>query len=282
MMCLSTSLGIGLRHPHYQQMLAEKPKIAWLEVHSENFMFKGGPAIDLLSSINEYYPLSFHGIGLSLGSASGLHKDHLKRLKKLTDQFQPFLLSEHLSWSTVGRTFLPDLLPTPYTHESLQVFANNIDKAQNYLKRNFFIENPSSYLQYNISDYTEVDFLVELSKQTGAKILLDVNNVFVSSFNHQWDPYAYICAIPPAMIGEIHLAGHTIKEIDPLNKIRIDTHDNFVCPEVWDLYRFTLEHLAGEVKEISVLLEWDAKIPALDVLLGEVAKAGMMEISKRI
>jgi len=273
MKSLSTTLGIGLRYPHYQQVLAEKPKIAWLEVHSENFMFKGGPAMDLLTSIGNHYPLSFHGIGLSLGSATGLRKDHLKRLKKLIDQFQPFLLSEHLSWSNMGKTFLPDLLPIPYTHESLEVFADNIDKAQNYLNRSFLIENPSSYLEYNISNYAEADFLAALSKKTGAKILLDINNVFVSCFNHGWDAHKYIKAIPPQLVGEIHLAGHTVKQIDPINKILIDSHDNFVCQEVWDLYDFTLQHLATELEKIPVLLEWDSDIPSLDVLLDEITKA---------
>ena len=272
-MSFSTLLGIGLRHPHYQQVLEEKPNIAWLEIHSENFMFAGGPAMDLLASVGQHYPLSFHGIGLSLGSATSLSRDHLKRIKKLNDRFHPFLLSEHLSWSSAGRTFLPDLLPIPYTSESLQIFSDNIDKAQNYLQRSLLIENPSSYLEYNFSEYQEQDFLVELIKKTGAKILLDVNNIFVSCSNHGWNAFNYISAIPPRLIGELHLAGHSIKEVNGKNSIRIDTHDGFVCPEVWDLYRFTLKHLATELTEIPTLLEWDANIPSLDVLLNEVRKA---------
>jgi uncharacterized protein (UPF0276 family) len=265
----SELIGIGLRHPHYYQVLEEKPDIGWLEVHTENFMLKGGPLLDLLFAIRQHYPLSFHGIGLSLGSASGIRNDHLKRIKKLLQRFDPFLISDHLSWSTIGRTYLPDLLPLPYTEESLKVFVNNIDKAQNYLQRTLLIENPSSYLEYVSSEYSEAEFLAELVKRTGAQILLDVNNIFVSCSNHNWNANAYIKAIPAAAVKEIHLAGHSIKEDDKNNILRIDTHDNTVCNEVWELYQQALKHVGA----IPTLLEWDAEIPTLDILLNEARKA---------
>lgn len=265
-----SALGIGLRFPHYQQILAEKPAIGWLEVHTENFMLTGGPLLDLLYTIRQHYPLSLHGIGLSLGSADGVQVTHLKRLKKLVDRYEPFLLSEHLSWSSIGGTYLPDLLPIPYTEESLTVFANNVDQAQNYLGRNLLIENPSSYLEYHTSTYPEAEFLAELARRTGAKILLDINNIFVSSMNHQWDPYAYIQAIPKQMIDEIHVAGHSIQVTDNNAILRIDTHDTYVSPEVWKLYHYTVQHIG---KMVPTLLEWDAEIPELQVLLQEAYKA---------
>ena len=262
-------IGIGLRHPHYYQILQERPNIDWLEVHTENFMLSGGPLLDLLFSIRQHYPLSFHGIGLSLGSAQGVRKAHLQRIKTLVKRFQPVLLSDHLSWSTTGRTYLPDLLPIPYTEESLTIFADNIDHVQNYLQTTLLIENPSSYLEYASSTYPEAEFLAELIKRTGAKILLDVNNIYVSCCNHGWDPHAYIQAIPPDAVEEIHLAGHSIAAQDDTHVLRIDTHDNYVCPEVWELYGYTLKQFGL----VPTLLEWDAALPDLSILLNEAKKA---------
>lgn len=266
---MSKLVGIGLRHPHYYQVLEEQPNIGWLEVHTENFMLKGGPLLELLFSIRQSYPLSFHGIGLSLGSADGVSEEHLKRIKELSQRFEPFLISDHLSWSNIGQTFLPDLLPLPYTTESLQIFTENIDKAQNYLQRTLLIENPSSYLEYTNSEYSEATFLSELTKRTGAKILLDVNNVFVSCSNHQWNIMDYINTLPLFAVQEIHLAGHSIKHDDNNNILRIDTHDDYVCAEVWELYQHVVNHLG----KIPTLVEWDANIPSLDTLLMEAYKA---------
>jgi uncharacterized protein (UPF0276 family) len=262
-------IGIGLRHPHYLQVLEEKPAIGWLEVHTENFMLKGGPLLDLLFSIRQYYPLSFHGIGLSLGSANGVRVQHLKRIKTLIKQFDPFLLSDHLSWSYAGRNFLPDLLPIPYTKESLQVFAENIDQAQDFLQRTLLIENPSSYLEYTESTYSEIEFLNELTKRTGAKILLDVNNIYVSSCNHGWDPLAYLQGINHTAVQEIHLAGHSVKTVANDQLLRIDTHDDFVCAEVWQLYQAAIHYLGP----VHTLLEWDTDLPSLTTLIQEAQKA---------
>lgn len=262
-------IGIGLRHPHYVQVLAEKPALGWLEVHPENFMQEGGPSPNLLFTIREHYPLSFHGVGLSLGSAQGLRILHLKRLKKLIDEYDPFLVSDHLSWSYTEDTFLPDLLPIPYTEEALQIFADNIDKAQNFLQRTLLIENPSSYIEYQASTYSETEFLNALIKHSGAKLLLDVNNVYVSCYNHGWNTKSYLQALNPHSIQEIHLSGHSIKQLANQQILRIDTHGNFVCTEVWELYAMAI-HLFGPS---YTLLEWDQDIPALSTLIQEAHKA---------
>ncbi|HAT9803938.1 TPA: DUF692 family protein [Legionella pneumophila subsp. pneumophila] len=261
--------GIGLRAPHYAQILEEKPDIDWLEVHTENFLLEGGPLLELLFSISQHYPLSFHGIGLSLGSAEGACTTHLNRIKTLIDRFKPALLSDHLSWSAIGSTYLPDLLPVPYNEESLIMISNNIDKVQSCLKRTLLIENPASYLEYQTSSYSEPDFLAEIIKRTGAKLLLDINNIYVSCSNHNRDPYQYIQKIPHEAVQEIHLAGHSIAYQDNMSFLRIDTHNNYVCPEVWDLYRYAI-HYTGLV---PTLLEWDTEIPSLDTLLNEARKS---------
>lgn len=266
---MNTLIGIGLRQPHYQQILQERPTIGWVEVHSENFFQAGGPAIDLLQEIRELYPISLHGVGLSLGSATGLHQDHLQRLKKLLDLTQPFLVSEHLSWSRINDIYCPDLLPIPYTDESLKIFIENVDKVQDFLNQEILIENPSSYIEYQKSHIEEVDFLTSLCQQTGAKILLDVNNIFVSCSNHEWNAQSYIDAIPSHLIQEIHLAGHSLSAIAPDQTLRIDTHDNKVCEEVWELYAYTLKKSGLK----HTLLEWDSEIPPLNVLIDEAQKA---------
>ncbi len=266
---MSRLIGIGLRQPHYQQVILERPSIGWLEVHSENFFQAGGPALNLLKEIRELYPVSLHGVGLSLGSATGLHQDHLQRLKKLMDFTQPFLISEHLSWSRINGIYCPDLLPVPYTDECLNIIIDNINKAQDFLNREILIENPSSYLEYKTSQHEEVDFLVSLCQKTGAKILLDVNNIFVSCSNHQWNAKKYIDTIPSDLVKEIHLAGHSITEIAPNQNLRVDTHDSKVCEEVWDLYAYTLKKCGLK----HTLLEWDSEIPPLYELIEEAEKA---------
>ncbi|WP_454783232.1 MNIO family bufferin maturase [Legionella sp. WA2022007384] len=262
-------IGIGLRPPHYAQIVLQKPKIDWLEVHTEHFMSDGGPLLDILSAIGEIYPISFHGVGLSLGSVQGLCKNHLKRIKTLVKRFEPVLLSDHLSWSNTERAYLPDLLPIPYNEESLVMIANHIDEAQNYLQRVLLIENPSSYLEYRTSSYSEGEFLAELVKRTGAQILLDVNNIYVSCFNHGWDPYQYIQSIPYEKVQEIHLAGHSSHMFDEKNSLLLDTHDGPVCEEVWELYRYAVDRIGP----VPTLMEWDADLPDLEVLLNEARKS---------
>lgn len=261
-------VGIGLRHCHYEQFISTKPDIDWVEVHSENFFSAGDNLLSLLYKVRQDYPISLHGIGLSLGSAEGVRIEHLTKLRDLINIIDPILVSEHLSWSISGSVYLPDLLPLPYTKESLQVLTDNVSRTQDFLKRKILIENPSSYLEYSESEFEEADFLVTLAVRTGAKILLDVNNVFVSCSNHNEDAAKYIRSIPTSMIGEVHLAGHQLKQITEDTFIRIDTHDNCVCEEVWDLY----ESLTASFIPPYVLLEWDADLPELETLVSEAKK----------
>jgi uncharacterized protein len=261
-------IGVGLRHPHYTQVIAEQPPIGWFEVHSENF-FHAVPALNSLRIIRNNYPISLHGIGLSLGSADGLITSHLNNLNNLIKEIDPFLISEHLSWGYISGTYLSDLLPIPYNEDSLNIFIKNIDQTQNFLKREILIENPSSYLEYNASNMVEVDFLVSICQRTGAKILLDVNNIFVSCYNHKWNPKEYIDKIPVNLVKEIHLAGHSTKYISENDSILIDTHDNIICKEVWDLYAYTIKKFRG----VHTLIEWDINIPKLSTLIEEANKA---------
>jgi uncharacterized protein len=251
----SSFIGLGLRYPHYQQVLEEQPAIGWFEVHSENFF-------------RTQYPISLHGVGLSLGSDQDPSMEHLQRLKNLILHMDPFLISEHLSWSTLRGTYIPDLLPIPYNAESLGIFSKNIEKTQDFLGRLLLIENPSSYLEYTGSDWTESEFLVELCRRTGAKILLDINNLFVSASNHGWDPKQYINSIPIDLVKELHIAGHSCKSLSENKIIRIDTHDQKVCPQVWELYGYATQRFGC----IRSLLEWDAELPPLSDLQQEAQK----------
>ncbi len=262
-------VGVGLRHPHYSYILENKPSIGWFEVHSENYFMKGGPSLQFLEKIREDYPLSLHGIGLSLGSAEGLDLNHLSQLKDLIHRFSPFLVSEHLSWSVVQGTYLSDLLPVPYTEETLACFAQHIDEAQTFLGREILIENPSSYLEYKESTFSETDFLTSLCQKTGAKILLDINNVYVSSFNHGWDASAYLQAISPSLVGEVHLAGHSRRTFEDGTVLRVDTHSSRVCDEVWELYDQAIQRGIYA----PTLIEWDVDIPEFEVLMEEAKAA---------
>ncbi len=256
--------GIGLRAPHYRQILKDRPALGWLEVHSENFFANGGLPAHFLNLFREHYSLSFHGVGLSLGSSDPLNAAHLDKLARLVDHFQPALISEHLSWSSVGGRYVNDLLPMPYTRESLRTVAARVYQAQEKLQRQILIENISSYLQFEDSVMAEVDFLLELAGRTGCGLLLDVNNVYVSACNHGFDAAAYLRAIPGRLVQEIHLAGHTLHQFDE-GEIRIDTHNQRVCPEVWALYDLAIQLYGPK----PTLIEWDSDLPALDVLLDE-------------
>lgn len=258
-------IGLGLRHPHYQEVLTETPKVSWFEVHAENFFQAGGATPAFLSTIAKTYPISLHGVGLSLGSVGGLDFNHLKRLKNLINQIQPFLVSEHLSWGKIGHNHLPDLLPVPYTDESLAIFIENVSLAQDYLNCQLLIENPSSYLQYCETHWHEADFLTEVCRATGCKLLLDVNNVFVSCANHGWDAQLYLSKIPQDLVKEIHIAGHSFKKLSDNQLIRIDTHDQNVCNEVWQLYGLAIKRFGPQF----TLLERDGNIPSLAELIKE-------------
>ena len=260
-------LGIGLRANHYEDILSNNYPIGWLEVHSENF-FYGHKSLSLLKKIREKYNISLHGVGLSLGSADGVTNFHLEKLKDLIDELDPFLISEHLSWSRINGQYAPDLLPIPYNQESMDIFCKNIDATQKYLQKEILIENPSSYIEYYSSNIQEYEFLPKICELTGAKILLDVNNIFVSCHNHGWDPKFYIDNIPKNYVKEIHIAGHSSKEIQD-TQVFIDTHDDYPKQEVWELYGYAISRFG----QVHSLLEWDAKIPTMSELVEEVKKA---------
>jgi uncharacterized protein (UPF0276 family) len=263
------SVGIGLRAPHYREILKKRPaSAAWFEVHSENYFGRGGEPLFFLEKIRADYPVSLHGVGLSLGSTDVLDRSHLQQLKALIARIEPGLVSEHLSWSSFGGVFLNDLSPLPYTEEALGHLAWRIGRVQDFLGRRILIENPSSYLEYLDSVYAECEFLSELSRRTGCGILLDVNNLYVSCRNHGWNAQDYLRRIPPESVMEIHLAGHAVNRWAG-REIAIDTHDRPVCEAVWDLYEAALRLVGPK----PVLIEWDADLPPLAVLLREAAKA---------
>ena len=260
--------GIGLRFPHHQAVADTRPEVAWLEVHTENYM-GGGTPLRYLETIRRDYPLSLHGVGLSLGSAEGLDAGHLERVRRTVERFEPGLVSEHLSWSVVGGTYLADLLPLPLTEEALDVVCRHVEQVQACLKRRILVENPSTYLQFRHSTIPEWEFLANVAQRTGCGILCDVNNIYVSACNHGWDASAYIAALPLAAVGEIHLAGHAVKKLDGGRTLRIDDHGSRVAPEVWALYAEALARFGP----VPTLIEWDTGVPPLEVLLEEAARA---------
>lgn len=264
--------GIGLRFPHHGDMAATLPPVGFLEIHPENYL-GGGRPVAALTALRRDYPVSMHGVGLSLGSADGLDLAHLDRLRLLADRLEPALVSEHLSWSSFDGTFLNDLLPLPYTEESLDVIACNVETMQDRLRRRVLIENPSRYVEFAHSIIPEPEFLAELSRRTGCGLLLDVNNVYVTARNLGGDPLAVLAALPAEKIGEIHLAGHFLRRLDDGSDIRIDDHGAPVCDEVWQLYRAAI----ARIGPVPTLIEWDCRIPALDVLVAEAALADRVQ-----
>ncbi len=260
--------GIGLRAPHHQQVIETRPDVGWLEVHSENYFGDGGSPLDYLERARELYPVSLHGVGLSLGSTDPLNREHLRRLKRLIARIEPGLVSEHLCWSSVDGRYLNDLLPLPYTEEAAAHLVVRIEEAQEFLGRQILIENLSSYLQYAHSTIPEWEFLATIAARADCGILLDVNNIYVSARNHRFDPLLYLRAIPSARVQEIHLAGHMIKRFDD-GDILIDTHNARVSADVWALYRYTLSHLGAR----PTLIEWDTDLPELAVLIDEARLA---------
>ncbi len=256
--------GIGLRAPHYREILEKRPNIGWLEVHSENFFSDGGQPLFYLEQIRNHYPLSLHGVGLFLGSTDPMNWDHLDRLKSLIDRFEPDFVSEHLCWGSAQGRFLNDLLPLPYTEQALDHFCRQVQRAQELLGRTLLIENVCSYLQYKESTIPEWEFIAEVSQRTGCGLLLDVNNIYVNSVNYQFDPEIYFQSIPLNAVREIHLAG-----FDDTGDCLIDTHSQPVFPEVWELYRQAVKRF----DETPTLIEWDTDVPELSVLLEEARKA---------
>jgi uncharacterized protein (UPF0276 family) len=268
---IPAAAGIGLRFPHHEQVLRERPAVAWFEVHAENF-FGGGSTRRVLERVRRDYPLSLHGVGLSLGSAGELDGGHLRRIAELVCSIEPGLVSEHLSWSVVGGEYLADLLPLPMTEEALDVVCRHVEQTQTLLQRRILIENPSSYLQFRHSTIPEWEFITTVAQRTGCGILCDVNNIYVSACNHGWDAQTYLSALPAAAVGEIHLAGHAVRTLDNGSVIRIDNHGARVAAEVWALYGEALRCFGTT----PTLIEWDTDIPAFDVLLDEAAQASAL------
>lgn len=262
--------GIGLRTPHVDQILRERPPLAWLEAHSENYFQDGGAQVEKLAAVRAQYPLSLHGVGLSLGSADPLDLGHLRKLRRLVDWSEPALVSEHLSWASIGGVHFNDLLPLPYTEEALRLMAARVRQVQDFLGRRILIENISSYLRFEVgaAQLKEWDFLAALADETDCGLLVDINNIFVSACNHGFDANDYLAALPPQRVLEMHLAGHTVTCRDR-QRILIDTHSTPVCAEVWQLYAHALDRFGP----LPTLIEWDTDIPALEVLMAEADRA---------
>jgi uncharacterized protein (UPF0276 family) len=256
--------GLGLRREHYRDFLETHVLVDFVEVISENFMVAGGQPLDILRRVRERHPVALHGVSMSIGSADGLRRDYLVRLKALVAAVDPLYVSDHLSWSRIGRFNSHDLLPLPYTEEALDVVCANIARAQDALGRAMLFENPSSYLVLPGADMAEWEFLARMCERTGCGLLLDVNNVFVSAANHGFDPFAFLDGIPAQHVRQVHLAGHSQGD-----GLLIDTHDQPVPDGVWALYA----HAVARCGPVATMIERDADIPPLSALLAELALA---------
>jgi uncharacterized protein len=269
--------GIGLRHAHYRDVTETKPAVGWLEAHPENY-FGGGLNRHYLTKARELYPLSFHAVGMSLGSAERVRRGHLQNIKELIGIYQPFQVSDHASWSMSGNAHLNDLLPLPYTEETLGILCRNVSETQEFLGRRILVENPSTYLSFRENAMSEWEFMNETARRTGCGILLDVNNIYVQSRNHGFDALEYLSGIEKQFVGEIHLAGHSERESANGEKVLIDTHDSLVRPEVWDLYGFAV----GRFGAVPTLIEWDQKLPPLTTLVAEAQRANAIITSRDV
>ena len=264
--------GVGLKPVHFQEILDTQPDIGFFEVHAENYMVAGGPFHHYLGRIRERYPLSVHGVGLSIGADAPLDEGHLHALATVLKRYEPQSFSEHLAWSTHGDVFLNDLLPAPYTQATLQRVCAHIDQTQSYVKRRMLLENPATYVEFSESTMDEATFLNEVVRRTGCGLLLDVNNVHVCSVNHQRDARAYIQSLPLAQVGEIHLAGFAKQQDGDGDLLLIDSHGSPVAQAVWDLYAFTL----GLTGAVATLIERDSDVPSWPILFAEAGLAEQM------
>ena len=261
--------GLGLKTEHFTEVLETRPDIGFFEVHAENYMVAGGPFHHYLGLIRAQYPLSLHGVGLSIGGEAPLDREHLARLATLIERYQPQSFSEHLAWSSHGPVFLNDLLPLAYDASTLERVCAHVDQVQSTLKRPMLLENPSTYLQFQRSTLDETDFISEIVRRTGCGLLLDVNNVYVSCINHQRDPLAYIDALPLHAVGEIHLAGFA-EDTDSLgDRLLIDDHGAPIDNAVWQLYAQVLARTGA----VATLIERDNQVPAFSVLQAEARQA---------
>jgi hypothetical protein len=266
---LPSRAGVGLKPEHIDTILGERPDVGFFEVHAENYMGEGGPPHRRLEAIRALYPLSLHGVGLSIGSPRPLDKAHLARLAGLAERYQPGLFSEHLAWSSHDQGFLNDLLPLPYTEETLASVCAHIDQTQETLRRRMLLENPSTYVLFAESVIPETEFLAAIARRTGCGLLLDINNVEVSATNHDFDPLAYLEAFPLEHVGEIHLAGYAEAEDDAGHLLLIDAHDSPVRPGVWTLY----EAVISRIGRRPTLVEWDNDVPEWPILQAEARRA---------
>ena len=267
-MDMTTTVGIGLRSQHLDQLLEEPTRPVFLEVHAENYL-RPSPSRDKVMRLRRSFEFSVHAVGLSLGSADGIDDEHLERVARLVDQLQPALVSEHLSWSCFEGRFFNDLLPLPYTEESLEIVARNVGRVQDRLGRQIAIENPSGYLGFSVSTLTEAEFLDELARRSGCDLLLDINNVAVTAHNLGLDPAEWLNELPGEAIAQFHLAGHSRNVLDDGSSILIDDHGSRVCGRVWSLFGEVLQRFGPR----PTLIEWDTDIPPLAVLLDEAARA---------
>jgi len=270
MKVLPQRAGVSLKSQHYQSIIDGRPAVGFFEVHAENYMVDGGPQHRALADISALYPLSLHGVGLSLGAADGVDPDHLDRFRQLVNRYDPVLVSEHLAISGGAGAYLSDLLPVPLTATMLDCVSDNIARVQDTIGRSILIENPASTIAYDQSVMTEAAFLAALVDRTGCGLLLDINNIFVSAQNFGFEPSAYIQAVPAGAVGEYHLAGHAVRLVDG-HHIHLDDHGGPISAPVWQLYTEALRHIGAR----PTLVEWDNNIPDFDVLLSEAHKADL-------
>ncbi|MCR9213711.1 MAG: DUF692 domain-containing protein [Proteobacteria bacterium] len=270
--CIPVRAGAGFKSVHYDEILNGDHAAGWFEVHAENYMGEGGRPHEMLERLRADYPLSFHGVGLSIGSADGIDTTHLSRLKNLCDRYQPNIFSEHLAWSSHGDSFFNDLLPLPYTKETLSLVVSHIDQIQTSLGRQLLLENPSAYLTFEENSFTEVEFLNQVACRTGCGLLLDVNNVFVSANNLGFDAQHYLTEFPVEKVGEIHLAGFSKDQDSSDESLLVDAHDRAPAEAIWRLFM----SLVGRIGPVPTLIEWDNNIPSWIELNAEVQKAGQI------
>jgi len=264
------SAGIGLRLPHIAEVVATRPPVGWLEIHPENFL-ANPHAAELLLELSRQYPISVHTVGVSIGSASGIDRSHLKRVRALIDKVDPFLVSGHLAWSTHQGEYLNDLLPLPYNQETLQILVDHLHQVQDGLGRVYLVENPSSYIGFRMSTMTEPEFLSELVRRTGCQLLCDVSNVCLSAHNMRYDAHQYINGLPADAIGEFHLGGFTAEpdDDDPESQVLVDAHGTPIADSAWNLYAYILRRFGPK----PTLIEWDNDIPSLARLIDEASHA---------
>jgi uncharacterized protein (UPF0276 family) len=273
--CPLDRTGIGLRLPHIKEVVATRPDVGWLEIHPENFL-ANPHATELLIELAKHYPISVHTVGVSIGSASGIDHDHLRRIRALVERVDPVFVSGHLAWSTHRDEYLNDLLPLPFNEETLQVVAKHVQEVQEVLGRPYMVENPSNYVGFRTSTMSEAEFLTRLVNSTGCRLLCDVSNVYLSAHNMGYNAYAYIDSMPAGAIDELHLGGFTPEEDEASSgaELWVDTHATRLTDAAWDLYAYAIRRFGLK----PTLIEWDADIPTLATLLSEASRADQTAI----